>query len=212
MAPQIPITRAVQRDEAAVERWRQERWPHLLAQARRERRTLVFTDESGFYLLSAVVRTYEPKGLTPVLYHWSGRDHLSVMGAVTTTLKVYTLVRSKAVNGLHCIEFLEYLLRQIGGSLLVIWDGSPIHRRRAVKDFIAGVGRARWVVEALPAYAPDLNPMEWMWKHLDYVELRNRTCMDLEELHLEFQVTVGRVRSKRTLVQSFFDGADLSTK
>jgi transposase len=210
--PQIPITRAVQRDEEAIERWRQVRWPQLLAQARRERRTLVFSDESGFYLLPAVVRTYGPKGRTPVLYHWAGRDHLSVMGAVTTTLKVYTLVRSKALNGLHCIEFLEHLLRQVGGSLLVIWDGSPIHRRRAVKDFIAGVGEKTLLVEPLPAYAPDLNPVEWMWKNLKHVELRNRTCMDLEELHLEFHVAVGHIRPKPKLIRSFFEGAGLSTK
>jgi transposase len=210
--PQIPITRAVQRDEEAIERWRQVRWPQLLAQARRERRTLVLTDESGFYLLPAVVRSYGPKGQTPILYHWAGRDHLSVMGALTTTLKVYTLVRSKALNGLHCIEFLEHLLRQVGGSLLVIWDGSPIHRRHAVKDFIESVGERTLVVESLPAYAPDLNPVEWMWKHLKYVELRNRTCMDLEELHLEFHMAVGHIRPKKKLLRSFFEGAGLSIK
>ena len=210
--PQIPITRAVQRDEEAIGRWRQVRWPQLLAQARRERRTAVFTDESGFYLLPAVVRSYGPKGQTPVLYHWAGRDHLSVMGAVTATLKVYTLVRSKALNGLHCIEFLDHLLRQAAGSLLVIWDGSPIHRRRAVNDFIKSVGAKTLVVEALPAYAPDLNPVEWMWKHLKYVELRNRTCMDLEALHLEFHVAVGHIRSKPQLIRSFFAGAGLSLK
>ncbi len=210
--PQIPITRAVQRDEEAIERWRQARWPQLLAQARRERRTLVFTDESGFYLLPAVVRTYGPKGQPPVLYHWAGRDHLSVMGAVTTTLKVYTLVRSKALNGLHCIEFLEQLLRQVGGPLLVIWDGSPIHRRRAVKDFIEGIGEKTLVVEALPAYAPDLNPVEWRWKHLKHVELRNRTCMDLEERHLEFHVAVGHIGPKPNLIRSFFEGAGFLTK
>lgn len=209
--PQIPITRAVQRDEEAIERWRQTRWPRLLAQARRERRTLIFTDESGFYLLPAVVRTYGLKGQTPVLYHWEGRDHLSVMGAVTTSLKVYTLVRRKALNGLHCIEFLEHLLRQAGGSLLVIWDGSPIHRRRVVRDFIDGVGEKTLVVEALPTYAPDLNPVEWLWKHLKHVELRNRTCMDLEELHLEFHVAVGHIRQKPNLIRSFFEGAGLST-
>ncbi len=182
--PQIPITRAVQRDEEAIDHWRRSRWPELQTQAHREHRTLVFSDESGFYLLPAVVRTYGPKGQTPVLYHWAGRDHLSVMGAVTTTFKVYTLVRNQALNGLHCIEWLEHLMRQICGPLLVVWDGSPIHRRCAVKDFIAGVGERTLVVEGLPAYAPDLNPVEWMWKHLKYVELRNRTCMDLEELHL----------------------------
>jgi transposase len=210
--PQIPITRAVQRDEDAIERWRQERWPQLLAQARRERRRLVFSDESGFYLLPAVVRTYGPKGDTPVLYHWSAHDHLSIMGGVTTDLKVYTMVRRKALNGLNCIEFFEHLLTQMKGPLLVIWDGSPIHRRRVVKEFIDHVGPGRLIVEALPSYAPDLNPVEWMWKHLKYVELRNRTCMDIEELHLEFHLAIGRIRPKRKLVQSFFVGAGLLLK
>ena len=50
--PQIPITRAVQRDEEAIERWRVEVWPELRRKAVRERRTLVFIDESGFYLVA----------------------------------------------------------------------------------------------------------------------------------------------------------------
>jgi transposase len=210
--PQIPITRAVQRDEEAIDRWRQERWPQLLRRARREHRILVFTDESGFYLLPAVVRSYGPKGQTPVLYHWEGRDHLSVMAAVTTSHKIHTLVRRQALNGLHSIEFLKHLLWQLSGALLVVWDRSPIHRRRAVTDFIKEVGERTLVVEALPAYAPDLNPVEWLWKHLKYVELRNRTCIDLDELHLEFHVALGHVRQKPLLVHSFFEGAELPTQ
>ena len=60
--PQVPITRAIQRDEEAIERWRVESWPALKEKARRERRELVFVDESGFYLLPGVVKTYAPKG------------------------------------------------------------------------------------------------------------------------------------------------------
>src|SRR5262245_18743727 len=60
--PQVPITRAIQRDEEAIEHWRAEVWPEMRARARRERRTLVFVDESGFYLLPGVVRTYAPEG------------------------------------------------------------------------------------------------------------------------------------------------------
>jgi transposase len=207
--PQLPITRAIQRDEEAIERWRVEAWPELLRRARRERRKLVFTDESGFYLLPAVVRTYGPKGETPVMYHWATRDHLSVMGAVTTGQRIYTLVRRKAFNGLHCIEFIKHLLRQLARPLLVIWDGSPIHRRTAVKEFIQSMGEKQLVVESLPVYAPDLNPVEWLWKHLKYVELRNRTCLDLEELHLEFHLALGRVRQKPKLIRTFFEGAEL---
>jgi len=209
--PQIPITRAVQRDEEAIDLWRTDTWPELLARCRRERRTLVFTDESGFYLLPAVVRTYGPKGNTPVLYHWSGRDHLSVMGALTTDQKVYTMVRRKSLNGLNTVEFLKHLLRMVRGSMLVVWDGSPIHRRAEVKECIGKVGPKQLVVESLPAYAPDLNPVEWLWKHLKYVELRNRTCTDLEELHMEFHIAVGHIRQKPKLMKSFFEGAQLQT-
>ena len=60
--PQIPVTRALQRDEEEIERWRREVWPELRRQAAREHRTLVFVDESGFYLLPSIVRTYAPRG------------------------------------------------------------------------------------------------------------------------------------------------------
>lgn len=210
--PQIPITRAIQRDEEAIERWRIDVWPELLRRARREHRKLVFTDESGFYLLPAVVRTYGPKGVTPMMCHWATRDHLSVMGAVTTGREIYTLVRRKAFNGLHCIEFFKHLIRQLAQPLLVIWDGSPIHRRGEVKRFLHEIGEGQLVVETLPSYAPDLNPVEWMWKHLKHVELRNRACLDLEELHLELHMAVGRIRPKQTLIHSFFEGAKLPFK
>ena len=134
------------------------------------------------------------------------------MGAVTTGRRIYTMVRRKAFNGLHCIAFFQHLLRQLARPLLVIWDGSPIHRRTEVKEFIRSLGEKQLVVESLPAYAPDLNPVEWLWKHLKHVELRNRTCLDLEELHMELHLAVGRTRQKPKLIKSFFEGAELPLK
>src|SRR5712691_581594 len=136
--PQVPIRRALQRDEEAIRRWRAEVWPELRQRARRERRVLVFQDESGFYLLPGVVRTYAPQARTPVLREKQTRDHLSVMGGMTPAGKVYTLARQESLNGLHSVEFLRHLLRVAGGRLLVIWDGSPIHRRAEVKEYVAG--------------------------------------------------------------------------
>ena len=59
--PQLPIARAIQRDEQKIEQWRVAVWPRLKDEARRERRALVFVDESGFYLLPGKVRTYAPE-------------------------------------------------------------------------------------------------------------------------------------------------------
>jgi transposase len=207
--PQVPIRRAIQRDEEAIRRWREEVWPVLLRRARRERRVLVFEDESGFYLLPGVVRTYAPEADTPVLREKQTRDHLSVMGGMTPEGKVYTLARQESLNGLHSIEFLRHLLRVAGPRLLVIWDGSPIHRRAEVKEFVAA-RRGRVWLEALPGYAPDLNPWdEGGWHHLKNVEMRNMACRDLEELHEEFHLAVGRLRQKPQMVQSFFAQAGL---
>ena len=210
--PQMPITRAIHRNERVIEHWRAEVWPRLRAEARQERRTLVFVDESGFYLLPGRVRTYAPEGHTPVLREWQTRDHLSVIGGVTPTGKLYVLVRREPLNGLHAIEFLKHLIRHLGPRLLVIWDGSPIHRRAAVKDFLNGTVGRGVRVERLPAYAPDLNPVEGMWQHLKHVEMRNLVAMDLEDLHLELHLAVGRLRQKPRLISSFFVGAGLGAK
>ena len=207
--PQIPIIRAIQRDEQAIERWRVESWPALKEKARRERRVLVFVDESGFYLLPGAVKTYGPKGRTPVVDEWQTRDHLSVMGGVTPQGQVYSLVRPTSLNGLHSIEFLIHLGRLAGDRLLVIWDGSPIYRRAEVGEFVEEAGEAIHL-EPLPPYAPDLNPVEWMWRHLKLVEMANLTCLDLEQLHMELHLALGRLREKRRLVPSFLEGAGLA--
>jgi transposase len=207
--PQVPIRRALQRDEGAIERWRAEVWPELRRRARRERRVLVFEDESGFYLLPGLVRTYAPEAHTPVIREEQTRDHLSVMGGMTPEGKVYTLVRQESLNGLHSVEFLVHLLNVAGPRLLVIWDGSPIHRRAAVTEFVAGTRGKVWL-EALPGYAPDLNPWdEGGWNHLKHVEMRNLVCLDLEELHEQFHLAVGRLRQKPHLIRSFFAQAGL---
>lgn len=208
--PQVPIRRAIQRDEAAIQRWRAEVWPDLRKQARRERRVLVFEDESGFYLLPGLVKTYSPEGCTPVIREKQTRDHLSVMGGMTPEGKVYTLARQESLNGLHSIEFLIHLGRVAGERLLVIWDGSPIHRREEVKDFVSGTRGKVWL-EALPGYAPDLNPWdEGGWNHLKHVQLRNVVSRDLEELHEQFHLAIGRLRHRPQVVRSFFAQAGLA--
>jgi transposase len=210
--PQMPIQRALQRDEQAIEQWRSKAWPRLALEARIERRTLVFVDESGFYLLPAVVRTYAPRAHTPVLRARLTRDHLSVMGGMTPQGRIYTLARQMSLNGSHSVEFLVHLQRVAAKRLMVIWDGSPIHRRTIVKEFVAqSNGMVR--LETLPGYAPDLNPWDaGGWHHLKHVEMRNLICRDLEELHQEFHLAIGRLRQKPHLIQSFFAQAGLPLK
>jgi transposase len=208
--PQVPNTRAIQRNEAAIKRWRMEMWPELRRKAVQERRTLVFIDESGFYLLPGTVRTYGPKGHTPVIDKVLTRDHLSVMAGCTPEGKLFTLVRAESLSSVHSVTFLEHVLRHTGRRLLVIWDGSPIHRWGEVPEYLSGPQGKKIHVEAMPGYAPDLSPWDQGgWHHLKHVEMGNLSCMDLDELHLELHLAIGRLRQKTHLIRSFFAAAGL---
>jgi transposase len=136
-------------------------------------------DQSGFYLLPMVVRTYAPIGQTPVLHEELSRDHLSAISGITLEGKLLMMEQERSFKGPDVVRFLRHALRRISGKLLVIWDGSPIHRSRAVKNFLSDGAAARLQLEQLPGYAPELNPDEGVWKHLKCVELKNICCQSL---------------------------------
>ncbi len=171
--------------------------------------TILFIDESGFYPLPSVVRTYAPIGQTPVLKEWCTRDHLSAISAISPEGKVYFHSQDGALDSADVIAFLEHLLREVPGRLVIIWDGAPIHRSQAIKEFLMNGAAHRLHLERLPAYAPELNPGEGLWQQLKGVELRNVCCCHLPQLRGELRDAVKRVRRKPRLIQSFFRGAKL---
>jgi transposase len=171
--------------------------------------TILFLDESGFYPLPSVVRTYAPVGQTPILRDWWTRDHLSAISAISPEGKLYFQAQEHAMNSAAVVAFLEHLLREVPGRLIIIWDGAPIHRSQVIKTFLANGAAQRLHLERLPAYAPDLNPGEGLWQQLKGVELRNLCCLPIPHLRHELRDAVKRVRRKPRLIQSFFRGAKL---
>jgi transposase len=174
--------------------------------AEREGRTIVWVDESAFYLLPAVVRTYAPRGQTPVLRVPLTRDHLSAISGLTLDGRLIFQVRPSSLRSPDVVEFLKQLLRHLPGRLLVIWDGAPIHRGRPVKEFLALGAAKRLRLEHLPAYAPELNPDEGIWNLLKRVELRNVRCQDLGHLEDELRLAVRRLRHRRSALRACVRG------
>lgn len=167
-----------------------------------EERTVIFVDQTGLYLLPMAVRTYAPKGQTPVLPEVVTRDHLSVMAGVTPDGRLLQLTQEEAFNGKGVVRFLQHLLRQVKGKLLVLWDGAPIHRCQEVKTFLSEGGAKRLYLEQFPGYSPDLNPQEGVWSYLKRVELKNLCCHDLSELGMELQKAFHRLRHKTDILQA----------
>lgn len=170
------------------------------SKAQAEGRTIVWVDESGFYPLPAVVRTWAPRGETPILHARLTRDHLSVISGLTAEGQLLMQVQDRSLRAPDVVRFLRHLLRHIPGNLLVIWDRAPVHRAQAIKDFLAQGATVRLYLEQLPAYAPELNPDEGIWQYLKRVELRNVCCNDLAELRLELRLATARLRHRRAVL------------
>ena len=164
----------------------------------------MFVDEAGFYLLPMLVRTYAPVGLTPVLRVPLTRDHLSAIGGITPQGRIYMQRQESAYRAQHVVGFLRLLLRKISGKLLIIWDGSPIHRAKEIKEFLAAGAAKRLHLERLPGYAPELNPQEGLWNLLKRRELKNLCCQGLSHLRLALVRAKERLRHRKELLQSCF--------
>jgi len=174
------------------------------SKAHAEERTILFIDEAGFYQLPFVARTYAPVGQTPVLRAPLTRDHLSVISAVTPAGRRFTRIHTEACRGETVVAFLRQLLRQVRGTLLVIWDGASIHYGQAVKDFLVAGAAKRLHLERLPGYAPELNPDEGVWNLLKRRELKNRCCQTLDELRWELGLAIRPLQRRPHLLAACF--------
>lgn len=164
----------------------------------------MFVDESGFYPLPSVVRTYAPTGRTPVIKELLTHDHLSAISGITPEGKLYLMVQEQPYRSPDVVRFLRHLLRHLPGKLLILWDRSPIHRSGVVKEFLAGGAAARVHLELLPAYAPELNPDEGIWSYLKGVEMKNLSCHSLAHLRHELRKAKERLRHKQQVIRACF--------
>jgi transposase len=157
----------------------------------------------------SVVRTYAPVGQTPLLREWWAREHLSAISALLPAGKLDCHCQAHAFSAHDVVAFLEHLLREVPGRLVIIWDGAPIHRSRTIRACLANGAAQRLHVERLPASAPELNPGEGLWPQRKGVELRNLCCFAIPHLHSELRGAVIRVRRQPRMLTRCFQGAGL---
>jgi len=145
-----------------------------------QRRTIVFIDESGLSERPTRVRTWSPKAQTPVLQYSFNWKQLSVIAGISYW-QFYFRLFPGSIKGPQIIEFLKALKAQIKRKLLIIWDGLGVHKSCLVREFIESLN-GHIEVEFLPAYAPELNPAEYIWGHLKQHEIANLCVKNLAEL------------------------------
>lgn len=120
----------------------------------------------------------------------------------------YFQMHSGTIRSAEVVEFLRHLRRHIKKKLLVIWDRSKTHRSRLVQQFIASQ-KGAIVLEYLPAYAPELNPVEYIWGYWKHHELPNFCPKSFGELSYHAIRALKRMRRRPKLIIAFWKQAEL---
>ncbi len=182
--------------------------------ARRRGALIIFEDESGFSLLPAVRATWAPRGKTPVLRHRFSWKRLSMAGALAyepdgSDAQLIFQMRPGAYNDETLIEFLTELHTLLDGrKVTLIWDGLPSHRSRRMKNWLAT--QRHWlIVEQLPGYAHDLNPIEQVWGNLKGKELANLCPDTIDQAAQLADEGLCRIGSETELCLAFLRHTDL---
>jgi len=175
--------------------------------AKKQGRVIVFVDESGLSERPTRVRTWGLKGQTPVIQYSFNWKQLSVMAGVSF-YRFYFRLFPGAVRAPQCIEFLKALRKQIRRKLLIIWDGLPVHKSRRVRQYIESC-HGSVQLEFLPAYAPELNPCEYLFGYFKPRELGNFCPHDMYELNDFARRRLRSMQRRPTLVAAFWKQAEL---
>jgi transposase len=180
---QRPVPQAKERDQEAVQHWVAHGWPRTKKGARAKSAWLVVFDESGVPLIPPVRRSWSPRGHTPILRHRVAWKRASMAAALG-----YRHGRSGTMQARLCFHLqadsydsdgLIKVLQQPEGfgrgqRVVLLWDGLGSPWSSRVRAHLQQQ-RHRLTVERLPAYAPELNPVEYLWANLKGAELANCT-------------------------------------
>jgi hypothetical protein len=169
---------------------------------------LVFFDESAVLLVPPVRRTWSPRGTTPILRHRFGWKKASMAAALGyrpdgTKARLCFHLQKDSDNTERLIKVLEQLGRFYAGQRVVLlWDGLSAYRSLGMRTWLDS--QRDWVrAERLPAYAPELNPVEYLWANVKDVELANLPGASLVEVADAAQRGIERVCASDDLVAGF---------
>ena len=182
--------------------------------ARRQRAWLVFEDESGLSQQPVVRRTWAPRGETPVLTHPFNWQRLSVAVALAFRWdgrrpRLFFQTRPGTYKTDSLIGFLRVLKRHFRRQrVILLWDGLPGHTSARMLAYLARQ-RPWLMVERLPGYAPDLNPVESVFGNVKGRELANHCGPELATLATALRTGLGRVRRRPELAGAFLHHAGL---
>jgi transposase len=209
ITPQKPLRRAYERDEAEVQKWKEEKYPALRKRAKQRGADIFFLDEVGVRSDSPLGRTYGLKGRTPVVKTSGQRQKVNAISAVNAKGAFWYKVYGGMLTAALFILMLKDLSKGRQRPLLLVIDGLPAHKAKSVAKYVQST-KGRLELHFLPPYAPDLNPDEFVWSHLKQNGTSKKPLRKNEALRERVDGDLSEIKRDRTLVRSFFKAPSVS--
>jgi putative transposase len=134
-------------------------------------------------------------------------DRVSVIGGMARDGTVLSNSVVGSVKSQGVVAFLEYVLQRLSGPVIVVVDNARIHRSKLVKAWLAKHSRLELV--HTPPYAPECNPIEWLWSWVKRTQLLGLPARSVADLRTAWRRGLARVRARPELVAGFFVGSAL---
>jgi transposase len=141
-------------------------------------KTAVFIDESGFAHDMPRTHGYAPVGKRCVGKHdWHAKGRTNVIGALLGACLLTVTLFTGAINSDVFFAWItQDLLPKLPKNSVLVMDNAAFHKREDIKKAIVEAGHS-W--EFLPAYSPDLNPIEHKWAQAKAVRRRSHCSVEV---------------------------------
>ena len=159
--PQKGAKRAFERSDLAVQEWLEARYPAIKKRAKKEGAEIFWGDETGISNQCQHVRGYAPKGKTPLITTQSKRLRVNLISALNNQGKLRFMSYKETMTAQVLIRFMKRLIKDATRKVFLILDNLRVHHAKVVKQWLKEQ-LDEIEVFYLPAYAPDLNPDEYL--------------------------------------------------
>jgi transposase len=161
-------------DEARRAHWRTVEWPAILREARRRGALLLFGDEASFAQWGSLGYTWAPRGQQPLIRTCGKRKGYKVFGLIDYfTGRLFAHGQTERFTAATYRAFLARVLAATDRPIVLVQDGARYHTARDTRAFFAAHAE-RLTVYQLPAYSPDDNPIEHLWRTIKRRNTHNR--------------------------------------
>jgi len=184
--------------------WIDKTWPKILATAEKQDAHIFFGDEAFFSVFGTTGYTWLPANTDAVVKSTGSKKNINILGAINyTTGKTHALMTELKADGDSFICYLKVLLKETRKHIHLIVDNARYHKSTKVKAFLRKV-RNRLTLHYLPAYSPDFNPIEGLWKKLKKSTTHNVYFESIESLTDALITGLKRFREQPWEVKALF--------